>query len=74
MSEQHEDFIAKLRQIEESASIALSEAQVGFVKGHLRNIGLIARTLRSRLELGMAQVVAVPPARPANDPEKDRPR
>ena len=73
MSEQHGDFITKLRQIEESALIAASEATGGFVKGYLRNIGLIARTLRSRLELGMAQVISVEPPRPASDSNKDRP-
>ena len=72
MSQQHEDFIGKLRQIEESAFVAGSEAQVGSVKSHLRNIGLIARALRSRLEMGAAQVIATPAIKPTQDSNKDR--
>lgn len=65
------DFVAKLRQIEESTFIAAGEAQVGSVKDHLRQVALIARTLRSRLEMGSVQVIAAPPVSPASYPDED---
>ena len=71
MTDDHGDFLAKLRQIEEFSAIAGAEAQVGSVKNHLRQIGLIARTLRSRLEMGTARVIAASGNRPAQNSDNE---
>jgi hypothetical protein len=73
MPDEQGDFIAKLRQIEESASIAVGVAQLASVKGHLRHIVLVSKALRMRLEIGIAQVIASSPAKAGKDPDKDHP-
>ena len=65
------DFIAKLRQIEEVALISAGNATGATEKSSFRHIALIARTLRSRLEIGTAQVLATGPKLP-HDPD-DKP-
>jgi len=72
MTDDQGDFVAKLRHIEEFATIAGAEAQVGSVKNHLRQIGLIARTLRSRLEMRTARVISTPLNRPGENSDNDR--
>jgi hypothetical protein len=63
------DFVTKLQQIEEIAQAGGSDLNT---KAHLRQIALIAKTLRQRLELGVAFVV--PSAVASLPPEKDKPR
>jgi hypothetical protein len=51
------DFFAKLRQIEEVALRAGSDLTDNYaLKASLRQIALVARTLRSRIELGDVDV------------------
>jgi hypothetical protein len=68
MPDEQADFVAKLQQIEEVALISGSNAQDTRDKSSFRHIALIARTLRSRLDLGIVQVVA------ANQPASQSPQ
>jgi hypothetical protein len=56
-----EDFIAKLRQIEEQANSANAEMAPGLSRTRLQHIVVLAMTLRGRLEFGPAMVVRVKP-------------
>jgi hypothetical protein len=60
------DFVAKLRQIEETAFAAGGDLKEGLSKTHFRHIALIARTLRARLEMGVAVITSATP-KPASD-------
>ena len=72
MADEHADFVAKLRQIEDAAFAAGTELPDGGpVKSQIRHIALIARTLRGRLEMGYAAVVGVDP-KPPSDEEKTK--
>ena len=68
------DFLAKLRQIEEAALVGGSDLKDGGpAKNQFRHIALLARTLRSRLEMGLA-VIASTAQKPASDSrDKKRP-
>jgi hypothetical protein len=66
------DFVAKLRQIEEVALAAAADIKEGLARPHFRHIALIARTLRGRLELGVATVRATM-AKPASDSPDEKP-
>lgn len=58
------DFISKLKQIEEAAYVVGAAVQDSGLKAHLRHIGLVAKTLLARLELGAVTVVQAEPKLP----------
>ena len=66
------DFVAKLHQIEETAFTGGSNTRDDAAKAHLRHIGLVARNLRLRIEMGVA-IIAASPKRPSGDPGKKHP-
>jgi hypothetical protein len=57
MLNEQADFISKLQQIEEVALISGSNARDARDQSSFRHIALIARTLKSRLVMGDAQVL-----------------
>ena len=59
MPNEQDDFLSKLQQIEEVALIAGSSAKDSRDQSSFRHIALIARTLKSRLVMGDAQVLPV---------------
>jgi hypothetical protein len=71
--DEHADFLAKLRQIEDAAVVAGSDLpDGGSAKQHFRHIALLARTLRSRLEMGFAIVTPTAP-NPLAGPDDQKP-
>jgi hypothetical protein len=68
------DFVAKLREIEQAALVGGSDLKDGGPsKSHFRHIALLARTLRSRLEMGLATVAVTAQKPPPNSEGKKRP-
>jgi hypothetical protein len=61
MTQDHADFIAKLRQIEEQANSAHADLVPGLLRHRVQHIAMLAKTLRGRLEFGIATVVRVEP-------------
>jgi hypothetical protein len=68
-----EDFIAKLRQIEEQANAAIGELAPGVSRTRLQHIVVLAKTLRGRLEFGTLAIARVDPDAPAAAGEKPSP-
>lgn len=66
MNAEHSDFIAKLRQIEELASVVHGEIPQSRLmwRTRIQHIVVLAKTLRGRLEFGSIAVVAVEPTVP----------
>jgi hypothetical protein len=58
MNEEHDDFAAKLQQIEEQANMALSDLPAGLTRDRVQHIAIVARLLRHRLDV--ASVVVLP--------------
>jgi hypothetical protein len=70
MTEDHADFIAKLRQIEEHAHASGAELAPGIARTRLQQIVVLAKTLRGRLEFGrLALVQAATASPPPVDPK-----
>lgn len=51
MNEEHEDFAAKLQQIEEQANMALNDLPAGLTRDRVQHIAIVARMLRYRLDV-----------------------
>ena len=58
MTEERDDFAAKLLQIEEQANMALVDLPPGLTRDRIQHIAIVARMLRYRLDV--AQVVVLP--------------
>jgi hypothetical protein len=58
MNEEHQDFAAKLQQIEEQANLALADLPSGLARDRVQHIAIVARMLRYRLDV--ATVVVLP--------------
>jgi hypothetical protein len=71
---EHADFVAKLRQIEELASSLGAELHASLPRTRAQHIALLARAMRGRLELGSASVVATGAAAGPAGEEKKPPR
>jgi hypothetical protein len=72
MTEETADFVAKLRQIEEQASVLAAEASLA--RSRLQHIVLLSKALRGRLEYGDMGVARLPvDAPPAASPRKPQP-
>jgi hypothetical protein len=50
-NEEHDDFAAKLLQIEEQANMALNDLPAGLTRDRLQHIAIVARMLRYRLDV-----------------------
>jgi hypothetical protein len=72
MSADHSDFIAKLHQIEELASVVHAEIPQSRLmwRTRIQHIVVLAKTLRGRLEFGTVSVVSVEPTPPPGDIKK----
>lgn len=73
MSTEHSDFIAKLRQIEELASVVHAELPQSRLmwRTRIQHIVVLAKTLRGRLEFGSIAIVPVAPSvPPPGEPKK----
>ena len=57
-NEEHDDFAAKLLQIEEQANMALNDLPAGLTRDRVQHIAIVARMLRYRLDV--AAVVVLP--------------
>jgi len=57
-----DDFIAKLRQIEEQANATMGELAPSVSRTRLQHIVVLAKTLRGRLEFGALAIARVEPA------------
>ena len=58
MTEERDDFVAKLQQIEEQANMALVDLPPGLTRDRVQHIAIVARMLRYRLDV--ASVVVLP--------------
>jgi hypothetical protein len=58
MNEEHDDFAAKLLQIEEQANMALNDLPAGLTRDRVQHIAIVARMLRYRLDV--ASIVVLP--------------
>lgn len=58
MNEEHDDFAAKLLQIEEQANMALNDLPAGLTRDRIQHIAIVARMLRYRLDV--ASIVVLP--------------
>ena len=63
MADEREDFMAKLRQIEEQAYMLAADHAAGLAKARLQHIAVLAKSLRGRLELGALAGGASPQAK-----------
>jgi hypothetical protein len=73
MTVEHSEFIAKLRQIEELASVAHAEIPQNRLmwRTRIQHIVVLAKTLRGRLEFGSISIVqAEPGVSPPGDAKK----
>jgi hypothetical protein len=71
MSEEKNDFIAKLHQIEEQANLGGAGLAVGLLRSRLQHIAVLAKTLRGRLEPPAVAIVRLQPgASLTGEPEK----
>jgi hypothetical protein len=72
MSAEHSDFIAKLRQIEELASVVHAEIPQSRLmwRTRIQHIVVLAKTLRGRLEFGSISVVHAEPSAPSEEAKK----
>ena len=57
-NEEHDDFAAKLLQIEEQANMALIDLPAGLTRDRVQHIAIVARMLRYRLDV--AAIVVLP--------------
>jgi hypothetical protein len=57
-NDEHDDFSAKLLQIEEQANMALNDLPAGLTRDRVQHIAIVARMLRHRLEV--AAIVVLP--------------
>lgn len=57
-NEEHDDFAAKLLQIEEQANMALNDLPAGLTRDRVQHIAIVARMLRYRLDV--AAIVVLP--------------
>ena len=48
---EHDDFAAKLLQIEEQANMALNDLPAGLTRDRVQHIAIVARMLRYRLDV-----------------------
>lgn len=60
MNEEHDDFAAKLLQIEEQANMALQDLPSGLTRDRVQHIAIVARMLRYRLDVAS---IVLPPIR-----------
>jgi hypothetical protein len=60
MTEERDDFAAKLLQIEEQANMALVDLPAGLTRDRVQHIAIVARMLRYRLDV--AAIVVLPSA------------
>jgi len=60
MTEERDDFAAKLLQIEEQANMALVDLPAGLTRDRVQHIAIVARMLRYRLDV--ASIVVLPSA------------
>ena len=60
MTEERDDFAAKLLQIEEQANMALGDLPAGLTRDRVQHIAIVARMLRYRLDVA---AVAMLPSR-----------
>jgi len=51
MTEERDDFAAKLLQIEEQANMALVDLPAGLTRDRIQHIAIVARMLRYRLDV-----------------------
>jgi hypothetical protein len=58
MTDEHDDFADKLRQIEEQANLALPDLPAGLTRDRIQHIAIVARMLRYRLDV--AAIVVLP--------------
>jgi hypothetical protein len=58
MTEERDDFAAKLLQIEEQANMALVDLPAGLTRDRIQHIAIVARMLRYRLDV--VSVVVLP--------------
>jgi hypothetical protein len=58
MNEEHDDFAAKLQQIEEQANLALADLPPGLTRDRVQHIAIVSRMLRYRLDV--AAIVVLP--------------
>ena len=75
MTTDHSDFIAKLRQIEELASVAHAEIPHSRLmwRTRIQHIVVLAKTLRGKLEFGSIALVSVEPTAPSPNETKKPP-
>jgi hypothetical protein len=72
MSNEKNDFMAKLHQIEEHANLASAELAPGLMRSRLQHIGVLAKTLRGRLEPAGVAIVCIEPGG-TSPGERDKP-
>jgi hypothetical protein len=60
MTEERDDFAAKLLQIEEQANMALVDLPAGLTRDRVQHIAIVARMLRYRLDV--TSIVVLPSA------------
>ena len=60
LTDERDDFAAKLLQIEEQANMALVDLPAGLTRDRVQHIAIVARMLRYRLDV--ASVVVLPSA------------
>lgn len=72
MNDESNDFIAKLRQIEEQANALSAELPPGLAKTRLQQILVLAKTLRGRLEFGSVTLAGAASAAAAALPKPPR--
>jgi len=58
MTEERDDFVEKLQQIEEQANMALVDLPAGLTRDRVQHIAIVARMLRYRLDV--AAIVVLP--------------
>ncbi len=75
MADDKADFVAKLRQIEELANVAVAELPHGLMmlRTRVQHIVVLAKTLRGRLELGAMTIVRVEPGAPLGERDSKPP-
>jgi len=58
--DEHDDFAAKLLQIEEQATMALNDLPAGMTRDSVQHIAIVARLLRYRLDVDAIVVLPSP--------------
>jgi hypothetical protein len=64
MTDEHDDFAAKLQQIEEQANMALVDLPAGLTRDRVQHIAIVARMLRYRLDVVSIAVLPSPDSSP----------